>query len=153
MEDSSRCIIMSRQGGKGVERDIDQRPGGGRYLLAEAGDALVVTFMGTKQRRDLLTNANVILEPVWPADVAAGAPPVLVPPRESAPCSPARSRCCRPSTRQSLTASGAAGLPALHTTPGCSVKGRSARGAACSARGMMACSAWGQRAAALRARR
>jgi hypothetical protein len=36
--------------------------------------------MGTKQRRDLLTNANVILEPVWPADVAAGAPPVLVPP-------------------------------------------------------------------------
>lgn len=49
-----------------------------RYLLAEAGDALVVTFMGTKQRRDLLTNANLILEPVWPEDVAAGPLPAVV---------------------------------------------------------------------------
>lgn len=49
----------------------------GRYLLAEAGDALVVTFMGTKQRRDLLTNANLILEPVWPEDVTAGPLPAV----------------------------------------------------------------------------
>ena len=50
----------------------------GRYLLAEAGDALVVTFMGTKQRRDLLTNANLILEPVWPEDVTPGPLPAAV---------------------------------------------------------------------------
>ena len=38
----------------------------------------MVTFMGTKQRRDLLTNANLILEPVWPEDVTAGPLPAVV---------------------------------------------------------------------------
>lgn len=38
-----------------------------RVLVAEGGDALYVAFMGTKQRRDLLTNANAVLVPLWPA--------------------------------------------------------------------------------------
>lgn len=36
-------------------------------LVAEGKDALYVAFMGTKQRRDLLTNANAVLVPLWPA--------------------------------------------------------------------------------------
>ena len=34
--------------------------------MAEGSDALYVAFMGTKQRRDLLTNANAVLVPIWP---------------------------------------------------------------------------------------
>ena len=39
-----------------------------RYLIAEApgSDAIYVAFMGTKVRRDLATNANVIHEAIWP---------------------------------------------------------------------------------------
>ena len=36
-----------------------------RVLVAEGSDALYVAFMGTKQRRDLLTNANAVLMPLW----------------------------------------------------------------------------------------
>ena len=43
-----------------------------RVLVAEGEDALYVAFMGTKQRRDLLTNANAVLVPLWPASGAEG---------------------------------------------------------------------------------
>ena len=43
-----------------------------RVLVAEGSDALYVAFMGTKQRRDLLTNANAVLVPLWPASGASG---------------------------------------------------------------------------------
>ena len=38
----------------------------GRFLLAESEDALWVAFMGTKSARDLLTNAHIMMAPVWP---------------------------------------------------------------------------------------
>jgi hypothetical protein len=34
--------------------------------MAEADGALYVVFMGTKQRRDLVANAQVMQDPVWP---------------------------------------------------------------------------------------
>ena len=37
-----------------------------RYLLAESKDAVYVSFIGTKQRRDIMTNANIMQEPLWP---------------------------------------------------------------------------------------
>ncbi|DBA88587.1 TPA: hypothetical protein ACH3X1_004236 [Trebouxia sp. C0004] len=37
-----------------------------RYLLAEDNDALYVSFIGTKQRRDIMTNANIMQESLWP---------------------------------------------------------------------------------------
>ncbi|KAA6417845.1 MAG: lipase class 3 family [Trebouxia sp. A1-2] len=37
-----------------------------RYLLAEDNDALYVSFIGTKQRRDIMTNANIMQENLWP---------------------------------------------------------------------------------------
>lgn len=37
-----------------------------RYLIAEGEGRMYVAFMGTKQRRDLVTNANILQEPVWP---------------------------------------------------------------------------------------
>ena len=37
-----------------------------RYLVADDKDTLYVSFMGTKQRRDLVTNAAVLQEPLWP---------------------------------------------------------------------------------------
>ena len=42
-----------------------------RYLVAEApaSNTIFVAFMGTKVRRDLAANANVIHEPVWPEDL------------------------------------------------------------------------------------
>ena len=43
-----------------------------RVLVAEGKDALYVAFMGTKQRRDLLTNANAVLVPLWPATGGQG---------------------------------------------------------------------------------
>lgn len=43
-----------------------------RYLLADDSDTLYVSFMGTKQRRDLVTNAAVLQEPLWP-DIATEA--------------------------------------------------------------------------------
>ncbi|KAK9820296.1 hypothetical protein WJX72_008693 [[Myrmecia] bisecta] len=49
---------------------------GHRYLVAEGGDALYVAFMGTKARRDLLTNANVVLEPLWPDEQPSAEGPV-----------------------------------------------------------------------------
>lgn len=36
-----------------------------RYMLADDKDTLYVSFMGTKQRRDLVTNAAVLQEPIW----------------------------------------------------------------------------------------
>ena len=39
--------------------------------MAEAEDALYVAFMGTKQRRDLVANAQVMQDPVWPEEAAA----------------------------------------------------------------------------------
>ena len=41
-----------------------------RCLLGEADGALYMAFMGTKQRRDLVTNAQVLQEPIWPEDVS-----------------------------------------------------------------------------------
>jgi hypothetical protein len=41
---------------------------GRRYLVADCADALYVACMGTKQRRDLVTNANIMLEPLWEAE-------------------------------------------------------------------------------------
>lgn len=38
--------------------------------MAVGGDALYVAFMGTKQGRDLVTDANMLAEPVW-AEAAA----------------------------------------------------------------------------------
>lgn len=37
-----------------------------RYLLAESEEALYVAFIGTKQRRDIMTNANIMQQPLWP---------------------------------------------------------------------------------------
>ena len=34
-------------------------------MLADDKDTLYVSFMGTKQRRDLVTNAAVLQEPLW----------------------------------------------------------------------------------------
>ena len=45
----------------------------GRRLLGEADGALYMAFMGTKQRRDLVTNAQVLQEPVWPEDLVPDA--------------------------------------------------------------------------------
>lgn len=50
-----------------------------RYLLAEDNDALYVSFIGTKQRRDIMTNANIMQENLWPdlpiaADSQVGLP-------------------------------------------------------------------------------
>lgn len=36
-----------------------------RYLLAESDTTLFVALMGTKQRRDMFTNANVLQEVLW----------------------------------------------------------------------------------------
>ncbi len=44
---------------------------GCRSVIGEADGALYVAFMGTKQRRDLVANAQVIQDPVWPEDAAA----------------------------------------------------------------------------------
>jgi hypothetical protein len=43
----------------------------GRLLVAEGEDALYVAFMGTKQRRDVLTNADARQVPLWPSDEAS----------------------------------------------------------------------------------
>ena len=40
-----------------------------RYLVAESADTLYVAFMGTKQFRDILTNADVRLVRLWPEEV------------------------------------------------------------------------------------
>ena len=40
--------------------------------MAEGSDVLYVAFMGTKQRRDLLTNANAVLVPLWPTSGVQG---------------------------------------------------------------------------------
>lgn len=37
-----------------------------RYLLAESEEALYVAFIGTKQGRDIVTNANIMQQPLWP---------------------------------------------------------------------------------------
>lgn len=42
-----------------------------RCIVGEADGALYVAFMGTKQRRDLVANAQVMQDPVWPEDAAA----------------------------------------------------------------------------------
>ena len=42
-----------------------------RCLLGEADGALYMAFMGTKQRRDLVTNAQVLQEPIWPEDLSS----------------------------------------------------------------------------------
>ncbi len=42
-----------------------------RYLLAEDNDALYVSFIGTKQRRDIMTNANIMQENLWPGQPTA----------------------------------------------------------------------------------
>ena len=42
-----------------------------RCLLGEADGALYMAFMGTKQRRDLVTNAQVLQEPIWPEDLTS----------------------------------------------------------------------------------
>ena len=44
---------------------------GSRCLLGEADGALYMAFMGTKQRRDLVTNAQVLQEPIWPEDLSS----------------------------------------------------------------------------------
>ena len=41
-----------------------------RYLLAESKDVLYVAFVGTKQRRDIMTNANIMHEAMWPTSVS-----------------------------------------------------------------------------------
>ena len=35
-------------------------------MLAEDADALYVCFIGTKQRRDIVTNANIMQDVLWP---------------------------------------------------------------------------------------
>lgn len=40
-----------------------------RYLLAQSADTLYVAFMGTKQFRDILTNADARLVQLWPNQV------------------------------------------------------------------------------------
>ncbi len=45
----------------------------GRLLVAEGEDALYVAFMGTKQRRDVLTNADARQVPLWPPSNASSA--------------------------------------------------------------------------------
>ena len=42
-----------------------------RCLLGEADGALYMAFMGTKQRRDLVTNAQVLQEAIWPEDLVS----------------------------------------------------------------------------------
>ncbi|BDA47931.1 hypothetical protein COCOBI_11-1880 [Coccomyxa sp. Obi] len=37
-----------------------------RYMLGETHDALYVAFMGTKQRRDIVSNARIGMSPLWP---------------------------------------------------------------------------------------
>lgn len=37
-----------------------------RYLLAESEETLYVAFIGTKQGRDIMTNANIMQQPLWP---------------------------------------------------------------------------------------
>lgn len=54
-----------------------------RYLLGEDRDALYVSFIGTKQRRDIMTNANIMQETLWPDladDVSSAEPQVRLPP-------------------------------------------------------------------------
>ena len=46
-----------------------------RYLLAESGTSLYVVCMGTKLRRDLVTNAAVSLAPLSSASSAAQSEP------------------------------------------------------------------------------
>lgn len=41
-----------------------------RYMVAESCDALYVAFMGTKQMRDVATNANISLSPLRPTEAA-----------------------------------------------------------------------------------
>lgn len=43
------------------------------YIIAAGGNSLYVAFMGTKQPRDLITDANVVHEPVWAESVALAA--------------------------------------------------------------------------------
>lgn len=38
----------------------------GRYMVAESEDALYVAFMGTKQLRDIWTNARLGMTSLWP---------------------------------------------------------------------------------------
>lgn len=37
-------------------------------MLGETRDALYVAFMGTKQRRDIVSNAKIEMAPLWPSD-------------------------------------------------------------------------------------
>ena len=63
-----------------------------RCLLGEADGALYMAFMGTKQRRDLVTNAQVLQEPIWPEDLtsdvneASQVPCIRTPRGFSLPC-------------------------------------------------------------------
>lgn len=50
-----------------------------RYVLAESEEALYVAFIGTKQGRDIVTNANIMQQPLWadlPHAVPSGGPQV-----------------------------------------------------------------------------
>lgn len=55
-----------------------------RYLLAENKDALYVSFIGTTKRRDIMTNANIMQETLWPDLAEVGAADTQVSP--SAAC-------------------------------------------------------------------
>ncbi|MEW5314731.1 MAG: hypothetical protein WDW38_006203 [Sanguina aurantia] len=49
------------------------------YIIAAGGNSLYVAFMGTKQPRDLITDANVVHEPVWAESVALAADKQSIP--------------------------------------------------------------------------
>jgi hypothetical protein len=64
---------------KGVSvHEIEKRPiFHDRYMLAESKDALYVAFMGTKQLRDMWTNARVRLAQLWPGMAQDGIDQVI----------------------------------------------------------------------------
>ena len=65
---SPRCRMRS---GLSCRLSLAYFPAFDRCLLGEADGALYMAFMGTKQRRDLVTNAQVLQEPIWPEDMAS----------------------------------------------------------------------------------
>ncbi len=86
-----------------------------RYLIARGRDALYLSFMGSKQPRDLLSDANVLTALVWGTETAAEAAQAASEPAAGAIAAAAEAAAATAAaTAPELAGVAAAGAPAAH---------------------------------------